>query len=374
MELSPRETQLFNKIVMKHGKFNFHKRIGAPSQNSSVYLISDETNAKYSVLKISDLSSDDAKIFYINRKEITSRLGQDSSVNKFVVLPYVADLISDITPLVGYSIEPYLNHYDTFENKVVEWYERTSSSELNFFLINIKGVFENIFKCIYYLYTNHGFNHNDLHLNNVMVNDSCDIKLIDFDWATMFKGGESQVPLYLIDFMYYPKINSLVTSVCEKARTCTRNASTCTYQLLEQCEQSLFESLFNKTLHPCNYLHYSVHLAYSREFFDKKQPSPRVDLAKFFINFLNIFVSPDTCEQYNTASGREVRSKLSIDVRALPALQNMIDIVSRYNFDIRDIYKAGFIKQLAGALNTKRQKSQTTKKKSKENLKDKKGK
>lgn len=272
------EDMPFIRVLMNDNINSFHDfkvlhPIGATSATSKVYQIQMNGTNKMYVLKCTN--NIDLKGLFQNKLEIHKKINISHSNFK----QYMS--IAEAYHSEGIMIEPFLEGYVDFEDFCKN--ESVTGEQVTLVFIKIIVILIDL--------SDIKFNHNDLHMRNIMINtNTYDIKLIDFDWSSI--NGESNV---------YNNMHSKITI------------------------QSSNEI--------CHQLFYNIQLKYGKE----KQYSSQIDLAMLFWDFKLKFFndSEQQCEKFTT----EFEVNTSVQIKreqfrnnvTLKVLENILQVI---DFDI----------------------------------------
>jgi hypothetical protein len=305
-------------LTKKNTKYLIDKKLTVASVNSHIWFVTSVVDDSRYVLKLSYVANDDA--FFENKIQVYKRLHKLKS-KPIQVQKMVNGVLTDLTVKVsdcmmtsiengimtvsgirlGYVIEPFIENFSNFEEVCLKWHKLNLG--VDEFVFRLEFVLNSIILILKGMLA-YGFNHNDCHLRNIMVNsETGDVKLIDYDWSTFHDPRHLQKPMaaqvIMMSVKYFKRMREFVESF-----TGTALDTLCDEELddSEPCLQLATKTLYN-TLHAknmCEMLHYYIHAKYSISHYLKEEPSPSVDFAKCCIDFYKKFIGIDGCEVYDT--------------------------------------------------------------------------
>lgn len=298
------ERDILNEIFLeKELDVNTFNLLSKKSVNSRLYSIDDYKGNKYAV-KISKLNTPQRLLYSKNKHRIIKILKEIRNkdihkiTNEYFNLPIFARTVKNIDIL----IEPFLNEYRTLEDICLNAVKHD-------LLINI---FNKTIKILQELYKI-GFNHNDLHMENIMVKfyrSKIHIKIIDYDWCCFHMPNYSNKDIYVKDYdfhVYSEQIEfmrEMYFKWFEKKINFNKNI-----KLLEDNEFIRLQQFVNEEVSKyvninndsknCTLEHYIIHGFFSYKYYIYNQPSTQVDFAKLCIDFSKKFLN-NGCVSFET--------------------------------------------------------------------------
>jgi len=235
---------------------------------------------------------------------------------------------------IGYVIEPYINDFVDFEGACISW-SNLSAEEL---AMRVKFVLKTIVEILRGM-LQYGFNHNDCHLRNIMVNKGTGtVMLIDYDWSTFHDPNKRLQPMsaqvIMMGSKYFKKMREFVSALAGSELD-----ALCEEEEVQECFETVAGKMFNtlSSMNLCTMLHYFIHAKYSLSYYLKEEPSPSVDFAKCCIDFYKKFIGIAGCSLYDTEFKETqdvLRIRQALKSQELPA---MIEAFYGQQFDVTTI-------------------------------------
>jgi hypothetical protein len=291
--------------------YTTHRVIGSASVNSVVYLAGGRGKgnamALSDIVKFSTLASVGQQLFFDNKVAVHQQLGSLSRVDRAVAEVASVAKRWEVHQGIGVIVEDYLPTYMDFEQFCLA---RAAASDED-----IVQIFRNIVRALVVL-GKYGFNHNDLHMRNILVNSGdLHVKLIDFDWSTfhdprsgaqtgqrhrccMYSGDQNEgscsaagsineAQQRMMKTMYF---NWFARSV-PWAPPCPRDK--------RELEKHI--EYHREVTQPCDMLHFFIHMHFSYLNYVYGDMSTTVDLAKLVLDFGKKFMGRfGPCHKYDT--------------------------------------------------------------------------
>lgn len=296
--------------------YKIHKRFGSPSVNSQVFLVSSaDALGSLMVLKVSDITNQESLTLFENKLETHQNFNKVHALAPHFQLDKVVPILLDgglvrlphsprgTQMFRGYTVEPFVHGFKDFESKCIDWFRDAQSvsdaSGISSMVAKVMETFSRVSEALRML-LQFGFNHNDLHMRNVMVSDEDEIirvMLIDFDWS-MFHDSPPPFALQrtkmdaLQNIMYFGNVERIKTQSGFAEVCLMNNALDCGRRFVGHMTELLKDA-------PCEVMFFIIHALHSYTYYVMDKPSPSVDLAHLCIDFSKKFMATPFCNAIN---------------------------------------------------------------------------